>query len=127
MVRSNSFHPAGESFSNLPPILLGLEITPSNLQQRLEELAHWRRVTSVVAVGLIDNETIDRGQHLAIEEMLREAGAAAISVSPRRLRPLIALADRHAALAWRRAAAALPPHEVIWRRLPWQSAPWAIG
>jgi hypothetical protein len=58
-----------------------------------------------------------------VVDALLEAGAAGISVSPRRLQPILALAERHAAdiaLQSRSPAADLSLVEWAWSQLPWQ-------
>ena len=119
--------PPERLMTSTAPVVLGLEVTPANLDERMADFDHWRRQGMIFPVGLISSNAFPAGEPARVAAMLSEAGAAATVDSPLRVDQLIDLSDRHAAVAWDRLSATLAPHELVWRRLPWQSPPWAIG
>lgn len=65
-----------------------------------------------------------------VVDALREAGALAVTSSPRQLRTIVDLFWRHAALSAKTAnslAAQLPWREQVWQSLPWQAARPRVG
>lgn len=109
------------------PILLGLEVTSRNIGQRLAELARWRAAPLLCPVALLREPSADLAAVRRLTMILQEAGARQTIASPRSISSLVNVADRHAEQVWRRLGAILPAHELVWRRLPWQSPPWSIG
>ncbi|MEM6329987.1 MAG: hypothetical protein AAF790_07055 [Planctomycetota bacterium] len=110
-----------------PPVLLGLEVTRGALAERFDDLARWWTHPAVCPVALVRRGDFGRAATDHLEAALSEAGAAATLFSPRDAGGLLAIASRHAAQVWRRLEHRLPPHEIAWRRLPWQPPPWALG
>jgi len=109
------------------PLTACLEVTPGNLAQRLEELTRLRISRMICLVGLIDGERFAPADGPRVAAMLSEAGATHTATSPAGAGRILRIADRHAAHAWHALAESLSAPQLISRRLPWQSAPWAVG
>lgn len=106
------------------PVLVAVEVGENHAQVLVEQLAGWREMPWVFPVAIF-GRGLPKSDCLAFD--LMEAGVRAVVSSPGESARLIDLANRHhqrclAELAW------LTPvsQQARWR-LPWQSAPWAIG
>ena len=109
------------------PLLACLEATPANLQQRLQELARMRISTMICPIGLLAAEQFTPADLPRAAGMLAEAGAVDTFYSLGHVAGIVELADRHAKHAWSQISASLSHHDLIRRRLPWQSTPWSVG
>ncbi len=110
-----------------PPVLLGLEVHQDTLQQQLADITRWRSESSICVIGLTAETITATDARSSLATLLYAAGAVHVLASPLRIGQLLDVADRHAEEVWRRLRGRLPAEELLWRRLPWQPPPWAIG
>jgi hypothetical protein len=101
-----------DSFSQCPAGFVVVEATAGNLDALLHRLGRLERDFPLARVAVVAPRNLAE-----YEWLLREAGAIAFAVSPRRLGPLADLIRNHLAKAPR------PPQDAmqqLWASLPWQ-------
>lgn len=110
------------------PLFVALEVRSDNVFESLEQLGRLNRLPRVGCAALLslgpDAAEADRR---LLQLAALEAGACLAVESPRAVPPLLTAVGRSLDAARRSADRLLPPHERVWRRLPWQPEPWPVG
>lgn len=108
------------------PVAVGLSLGVDRHADGLKLLSRLRQSRSLCPVALLEPK-LPAALRAPLSAACREAGAAAVLASPLAVDELLTIGDRHADRVWSAALATMPPTERRRLRLPWQSAPWAIG
>jgi hypothetical protein len=118
-----------DRLSEHPDGFVLVEVTPNDFEAVLTWVATaTMRDARMAAVGLLDFPSRHSDD---AETALREAGAIDVIRSPRQMRPLLAVAERHASrcnmLTSRHGQAHQSFESWAWSQLPWQDAARPLG
>jgi hypothetical protein len=103
---------AWSMLEQFPSSFLVAELTLANVQSLLDRMGGVRRAYPLARIAVVADRSLADYEWLA-----REAGAIWFATSPRELRPIVAIAERHVRLA------PAPPGDFvqeIWDALPWK-------
>ncbi len=109
---TRSLADAWSMLGQFPSSFLVAELTLANAQPLLDRMAGMRRAYPLARIAVVAERSLADYEWLA-----REAGAVWFAVSPRELRPIVAIAERHVRLAPTPAGDFV---QEIWDALPWK-------
>jgi hypothetical protein len=102
-----------EELGKSPASFLVLELTEDNVDSLLTRLDDLNRRYPAASAAVVAARRLSR-----YEWLIREAGAAHVLFSPRRLEPIVTMARRHLDRAPREK---MSFRKSVWARLPWAS------
>lgn len=112
LYETRSLADAWSMLEQFPSSFLVAELTLANVQTLLDHMAGLRRAYPLARIAVVAERSLAEYEWLA-----REAGAVWFAASPRELRPIAVIAERHVRLAPVPAGDFV---QEIWDALPWK-------